>query len=292
MARSRNIKPGFYKNEDLAECSIWARFIFPGLWMLADREGRLEDRPKRIKGELLPFDSQDMEPLLRELAAKLDAKGNPFIIRYEVDGVRYIQITKFKDHQSPHYTEKESVIKPPPLQEKGSDICDDSKKPPGIKGVSKPPDSLIPDSGLSDSPKPDSPKKEARKRAIRPDGVSEKVWGDFTEIRRAKRAPLTETALAGIEREAGKAGMTLQAALETACARGWQGFEAAWVNQNEATNGKRFGGNGTWAEQQRSAARRAILHPAGAAERDITGDSERVDRPPVCENVGVVRQGD
>ena len=35
MARARNIKPGFYKNEDLAECSLTARFIFPGLWMLA-----------------------------------------------------------------------------------------------------------------------------------------------------------------------------------------------------------------------------------------------------------------
>ena len=68
MARARNIKPGFYKNEDLAECSPWARLIFPGLWMLADREGRMEDRPKRIKGELLPYDSIDVDPLLEELA--------------------------------------------------------------------------------------------------------------------------------------------------------------------------------------------------------------------------------
>ena len=66
MARARNIKPGLYKNEDLAECSVWARYIFPGMWMLADREGRLEDRPKRIKGELLPYDSIEVEPLLVE----------------------------------------------------------------------------------------------------------------------------------------------------------------------------------------------------------------------------------
>ena len=107
MARSRNIKPGFYKNEDLAECSIWARYIFPGLWMLADREGRLEDRPKRIKGELLPFDSQEAEPLLKELSAR------GFIIQYEVDGKAYIQITAFKKHQNPHHKEQSSVIPPP-----------------------------------------------------------------------------------------------------------------------------------------------------------------------------------
>ncbi len=109
MARARNIKPGLYKNEDLAECSIWARFIFPGLWMLADREGRLEDRPKRIKAELLPFDSEDVEPLLVELME------SGFIIRYEVNDVRYIQIAKFSDHQTPHVREQASTFPAPPV---------------------------------------------------------------------------------------------------------------------------------------------------------------------------------
>lgn len=153
MARARNIKPGFYKNEDLAECSIWARYIFPGLWMLADRDGRLEDRPKRIKGELLPFDSQDIEPLLRELSDK------GFILRYQVDGASYIQISQFKKHQSPHYSEKASVIKPPSHQDtKVHEECkttgtlsEDSEKTDAIKMVSQPPDSLIPDSKPSGS---------------------------------------------------------------------------------------------------------------------------------------------
>jgi len=101
MARARNIKPGLFKNEDLAECSVWARLIFPGLWMLADREGRLEDRPKRIKGELLPYDSIEVEPLLAELAE------HGFIRRYEVCGERFIFIVKFLDHQTPHGTEKD-----------------------------------------------------------------------------------------------------------------------------------------------------------------------------------------
>lgn len=48
-------------------------------------------------------------------------------------------------------------------------------------------------------------------------------------MRKAKRAPLTQTALDGIEREAQKAGMALTDVLALCCARGWQGFKADWV---------------------------------------------------------------
>ena len=54
MARARNIKPGFFKNELLAEMPPETRLLFMGLWCLADREGRFEDRPKKIKMELFP----------------------------------------------------------------------------------------------------------------------------------------------------------------------------------------------------------------------------------------------
>ncbi|WP_369053084.1 hypothetical protein [Burkholderia gladioli] len=107
MARSRNIKPGFYANEDLAECDIWARFIFPGLWMMADREGRLEYRPKKIKGELLRFDNQPVEPLLEQLAAR------GFIAVYGHGEKRYIQILQFHKHQNPHHREAPSAIPSP-----------------------------------------------------------------------------------------------------------------------------------------------------------------------------------
>lgn len=104
MARARNIKPGFFKNEDLAECTPFARLCFAGLWTMADREGRLEDRPKRIKGELFPYDSVEVEPLLEELARW------GFIRRYQVGGERFIFIIKFVEHQAPHGTEKDGSI--------------------------------------------------------------------------------------------------------------------------------------------------------------------------------------
>ena len=104
MARSRNIKPGFFKNEILAELPVETRMLFVGLWTLADREGRLEDRPKRIKMELFSYDSFDVDSMLNELAA------SDFLIRYEVDGKKFVQIENFVKHQDPHYREKASEI--------------------------------------------------------------------------------------------------------------------------------------------------------------------------------------
>jgi hypothetical protein len=108
VARARNIKPGFFKNDDLAQCEHGARLLFAGLWTLADREGRLEDRPVRFKGELFAYDEKvDIEKWLKQLHAR------HFITRYEIDGHKYIQINKFKKHQNPHVKEPASTIPAP-----------------------------------------------------------------------------------------------------------------------------------------------------------------------------------
>ncbi len=72
--------------------------------MLADREGRLEDRPKRIKMELFPCDDVDIEAGLQELCSL------GVLERYEYQGVKVILITKFSEHQSPHHSEKRSEL--------------------------------------------------------------------------------------------------------------------------------------------------------------------------------------
>lgn len=105
MARARNIKPSIMDNEELAELEPVARLLFIYLWMLADREGRLEDRPKRIAAQALPYDRQvDVGAMLDELHKA------GFILRYEAAGVACIQITAFAKHQSPHIREAESVL--------------------------------------------------------------------------------------------------------------------------------------------------------------------------------------
>ena len=95
MARARNIKPGFFTNDDLAECEPLARILFVGLWTVADREGRLEDKPRKIKAMVLPYDDADCDKLLAQL------HGKNFITRYVVDGNEFIQINNWKKHQKP-----------------------------------------------------------------------------------------------------------------------------------------------------------------------------------------------
>jgi len=116
MPRSRNIKPGFFKNEYLGVLDPLARLLFEGLWCLADREGRLEDRPLKIKAEILPYDNCDVDQLLNDLAAP---KGE-LIERYEVDGEKYIQVINFKTHQNPHVKEAKSTIPPPDMEHSGN----------------------------------------------------------------------------------------------------------------------------------------------------------------------------
>ena len=69
--------------------------------------------------------------------------------------------------------------------------------------------------------------------AIQPFTVDDQVWNDFIALRKAKRAPLTETALAMIEKESEIAGLTLQDALTECVTRGWQSFKADWVKPKQ-----------------------------------------------------------
>jgi hypothetical protein len=109
MLRSRLIKPGVATNEKLAALGADGMLLFERLWMLADREGRLEDRPERIKAEAFPYWREfPVEKLLK----KLSKEG--FIHRYVVDHFRLIFIPNFKKHQPIHKHEAASVLPAPP----------------------------------------------------------------------------------------------------------------------------------------------------------------------------------
>ena len=105
--RQRILKPSFFTNEDLARLAPLIRIIFQGLWAAADCDGRLEDRPDRLKVQIVPYDRIDMKVALQEL------HGAGFITRYEVQGLRFIQINAFKYHQRPHPNEPSLHIPAP-----------------------------------------------------------------------------------------------------------------------------------------------------------------------------------
>jgi len=68
-------------------------------------------------------------------------------------------------------------------------------------------------------------------KPITPEGVSDSIFKDYMEVRKAKKAKWTETALKGLVRESEKAKITLQEAMQICCERGWIGFKAEWIQQ-------------------------------------------------------------
>lgn len=182
MARSRNIKPGFFTNEDLVELDFATRLLFAGLWTVADRDGRLQDRPKKIKIDVFPADNLDIDAMLSALH---NAK---FITRYEVDGAKFIQIHNWTKHQNPHHTEKASDIPDAngcltvkaPLEPKESPKQDGECLADSLLLI---PDSLIPDS-LKKQDKPAT----AAPSFVLPDWIPSETWKAYCQVRTGKKA--------------------------------------------------------------------------------------------------------
>lgn len=166
-----------------------------------------------------------------------------------------------KQHQcqnSPH-TDAETATPPVPKQHTHKDIPKDIPK---------------------DSKNNIAPAKP--KQSFFPDGFPEQLKSDFEKLRKAKRAPLTQTAMNGIISEAQKANITLEAAIQICCERGWQGFNADWLQniqgaQSRASPSPQFSkqANRDRYAAEAAEARSKYEQPA-SSYRDISGECERV----------------
>jgi hypothetical protein len=104
VARIRTIKPEFWVDEKVVECSAFARLLFIGLWNFADDDGRMEYREKKIKMQIFPSDTLDISELIGEL------RRENLIEVYTVDNKQYLQICGFCKHQK---VDKRSASKHP-----------------------------------------------------------------------------------------------------------------------------------------------------------------------------------
>lgn len=181
MARSRNIKPGFFRNEHLVELPFETRLLFIGLWTLADKEGRLEFRPKKIKLELFPADEIDISHEI----TRLSTAG--LVTVYQVGSARFIEVVNFKKHQNPHPKEAASDIPGP--EEEGSQPIDfkegaESREKPCNSTASNAdsllliPDSCFPSYGTSgsDAPRQTKPPAKAKAKANAYTDEFEDLW--------------------------------------------------------------------------------------------------------------------
>lgn len=99
MARARNIKPGFFESDQIGEVSFCARLLFIAMWQIADRCGRLERRPAKLRAYAFRYDAlsvTDVEAMLGELERVGLVKTTDF------DGLNVIEIPNFTKHQTPH----------------------------------------------------------------------------------------------------------------------------------------------------------------------------------------------
>lgn len=132
MARSRNLKPSFFTNVELSKLKHGARLLYQGLWVIADREGRLKDCPEWIKAHAFPYERVPVDRWLDDLAA------SGFIVRYEAGGGRFIQIITFLKHQTPHVKEPASTIPEPDLSQSGiSTVCHSIERGKREEGINK-----------------------------------------------------------------------------------------------------------------------------------------------------------
>ena len=215
MARIRTVKPEFFTSEDIVSLSPLARLLYIAIWCEADKEGRLAWKPKTFKLRYLPADSCDIDALCAELITQ-------GVVRLYGDGLAYVP--SFADHQHINPRESASTLPAPDETPRVRTRRDASAR------VNSEIDPQVGREGKGKEWK----EIHASSDAVLFDGIPEQVVRDFKKLRASKKAPITETAVDGIKREAEKAGMTLGAALAMCCERGWAGFKADWVRDGVA----------------------------------------------------------
>ncbi len=216
MARIRTIKPEFFTSEDIVSLPALTRLLYIAIWCEADKEGRLVWKPMTFKLRYFPADECDIKAMCDQIVEA------GLVVLY---GNGYAHIPAFKAHQHINPRETPSQLPEPdaPVTRKarvGTRQARDSDAQGGREGKGR----------------------EGDTRDATPDGVSDSVWQDFQKLRKAKKAPITNTAIDGIRKEADKAGISLDDALAMCCKRGWQGFEAAWVTGGDNSRQNHFAG--------------------------------------------------
>lgn len=132
--RIRSVKPEFWRSEDIASLSIADRLLFIGLWSYVDDSGVGVDRLALISADLFAADlERDPEEVYGRVRGGLrELSDRGLITRYEVDGKRYLHITKWRLHQRIEKPTKSRYPLPDEAVTCGNtDLPDASPTPPG-----------------------------------------------------------------------------------------------------------------------------------------------------------------
>lgn len=221
--RNRIVKEGFFRNYELAQLSPLTRLLFEGLWLLADRDGRLLDRPPQIKVEVLPYDDCDVNGMLDQLHEK------GFIKRYEAAGKRCIEVVNFHKHQSLTSWEKGTKSEIPSSEvlrksyRRRSDRSEQSRTEQSGRETAERASAR----GDGGSAEAESEGKTEVERIALPPWLPRALWLRWCTYKRERREKFTlSTATGQIKRlgELRDAGQPPEAVIEQSITQGWQGL--------------------------------------------------------------------
>jgi hypothetical protein len=210
MARIRTIKPEFWSDETICECTRDARLLFIGLLNFADDCGNLDRSAKQIKTRVFPNDKIDCEPLLSQLLM------HGLIIEYSVNNKKYLHIRGFQKHQLINRPSKPVVPQyAPSLNTQGaltepSLITHSGKEGKGMEG------------------------KEEEKTAapVIPSTVSQEAWDKWNDYRKKIKKPVKPVSHDDLAKAFEDLGdhAAQKAAVQQSIANGWTGLFAAKSN--------------------------------------------------------------
>ena len=249
MARIRTIKPEFWSHEGLSMLPEAAHMLAAALLNYADDEGYFNANPGLVKAACSPL----REPSVNIHESLVSLQHIGYIeLGTGTDGRRYGRIVHFLAHQ---VISRPSQSKISILPITWDCLSEDSVNTHGViraeqgtgkwKGNGKEQGKELRRTTTKNHESDHEPSAKTSKRPPqlkRPDDVTEETWMAFVALRKAKRAPLSDAALNGIRREADKAKVSLNEALETCCMRGWQGLKAEWLTDDRG-GGQRVNGN-------------------------------------------------
>lgn len=205
---NRIIRENILSSEPVASLKWDEEVFYRRLMSIVDDYGRHEASPQLLRAKCYPLQTDHVRvaDITRWMAA---CQKSGLILGYAKDGKAFLEICKFGQQV------RSSSKCPAPL---ATDISCDQLLAVAHLDVSV---SVSEGVSVSDNTSADA--------ALFPN-IPAQIVKDFKALRKTKRAAITATAVAGIQREADKAGMTLGAVLAMCCERGWASFKAEWAN--------------------------------------------------------------
>lgn len=231
---NRLIREGLLESEAVLSLTIEARWLYIAICLTADDMGLFEATEFRLarRADLKKEHIQRLLSMLNDVD----------LIRLYSDGKKTFGIIpKFRQRlqikrikypippESLYSDDEDAVEKFNKLKYLASKTTDTQQLDSRCVADAQPPEPE-----LEPEPEPE-PKKN---KHITPDGVSESIFKDYLAVRKAKKSPWTKTALEGLQREAKKAGKSLEEVMRICCEKNWVGFNQEWLKTDVKTQDK------------------------------------------------------